>query len=53
MGRRYKQITAEERCEISRLRAAGASIRQVAASLDRAPSTIARELKRNSSGKTR
>ena len=52
MGRQYKQITAEERCEISRLRAGGSSIRQVAASLDRAPSTIARELKRNSSGKT-
>ena len=52
MGRQYKQITAEERCEIACLRAAGASIRKVAASLDRAPSTITRELKRNSSGKT-
>ena len=51
MGRQYKQITVEERCEISRLRSGGSSIRQVAANLDRSPSTIFRELKRNSSGK--
>ncbi len=49
MGNRYTQITIEERCELARLQAAGHSIRQVAAVLDRAPSTIARELKRNSS----
>ena len=49
MGTHYQQLTIEERCEISRLQAAGHSIRQVAASLDRAPSTIARELKRNGS----
>ena len=49
MGNRYTQITIEERCELARLQAAGNSIRQIAASLDRAPSTIARELKRNSS----
>jgi len=52
MGESYVQITIEERCEIARLRAAGHSIRQVAAALDRAPSTIARELKRNSSSKS-
>ncbi len=52
MGREYKQLAVEERCEISRLRSSGCSIRQVAASLDRSPSTITRELKRNSSGKT-
>ena len=46
MGNRYTQITIEERCEIARLQTAGDSIRQIAASLDRAPSTIARELKR-------
>ena len=40
----YTQVTIEERCEIARLRAAGTSIRQVAAGLDRAPSTVAREL---------
>jgi len=52
MGNRYSQISIEERCELARLQAAGTSIRQIAASLDRAPSTIARELKRNSSPTT-
>ncbi len=52
MGNRYTQITIEERCELARLQAAGNSIRQIAASLDRAPSTIARELKRNRSPST-
>ncbi|HWR84247.1 MAG TPA: helix-turn-helix domain-containing protein [Candidatus Deferrimicrobium sp.] len=47
MGQRYDQITIEERCEMARLRAAGRSVRQVAAALDRAPSTVAREMKRN------
>jgi IS30 family transposase len=47
MGRSYAQLSLEERCEISRLQGAGLSIRQIAAALDRAPSTIARELKRN------
>ena len=50
MGLRYTQISIEEQCEIARLRATGASVRQIAASLDRAPSTVARELKRNASG---
>jgi IS30 family transposase len=50
MGQRYDQIGLEERCEIARLRSAGFSIRQIAAALDRSPSTIARELKRNGSG---
>ena len=52
MERHYTQLTVEERCEISRLRSGGSSIRQVATSLDRSPSSISRELKRNSSGKT-
>lgn len=43
----YAQIDIEERCEIARLLAAGRSIRQIAAALDRAPSTVAREIKRN------
>lgn len=47
MGRSYEQLSLEDRCEIARLQAAGHSIRQIAANLDRAPSTIARELKRN------
>src|SRR5262249_28420223 len=33
--------------EVARLQANGASVRQIAAALDRAPSTISRELKRN------
>ena len=41
------QITMEERCEIARLQATGRSVRQIATALDRAPSTVARELKRN------
>ena len=49
MGREYRHVTIEERCEVARLRAAGQSIRQIAASLDRSPSTVARELKRNGS----
>jgi IS30 family transposase len=49
MGKKYSQITIEERCEIARLRATGCSIRQIASALDRAPSTIAREMKRNGS----
>ena len=52
MGNRYSQIAIEERCEVARLQAQGTSIRQIAASLDRAPSTIARELRRNSSPST-
>jgi len=47
MGRRYGQLGIEERCEIARRRGAGQSIRQIAASLDRAASSVARELKRN------
>jgi IS30 family transposase len=47
MGQIYNQIDLEERCEISRLYSSGASIRQIAAAMDRQPSTIAREIKRN------
>src|SRR5438105_6078508 len=47
MGRKYQQLSLENRCEIARLQAAGHSIRQIAAALDRPPSTISRELKRN------
>jgi IS30 family transposase len=48
MGRRYEQLSLEQRCTIARHRQAGKTIRQIAAVMDRAPSTIARELKRNS-----
>jgi transposase, IS30 family len=47
MAKGYHQLTLEERCTIARLREAGQSRRQIAAALDRPPSTIARELKRN------
>jgi IS30 family transposase len=47
MGQSYEQLSLEERCTIARLREAGQSIRQIAAALDRSPSTITRELNRN------
>ena len=47
MGQDYQHISLEERCQIAGLQAQGHSIRQIAAALDRAPSSIARELKRN------
>jgi IS30 family transposase len=47
MGRKYKQLSLEDRCEIARLQADGRSIGQIAAALDRAPSTISREVRRN------
>ncbi len=47
MGRCYSHLTIKDRCEVARRHAAGASSRQIAAALDRAPSTIARELRRN------
>lgn len=47
MGRSYEQLSLEERCEIARLRAEGRSVRQIAAALDRSPSSISRELRRN------
>jgi len=51
MGQRYRHFTLEERCEIARLRAEGCSFRQTAAALDRSPSSISRELKRNEGAK--
>lgn len=48
MGRGYRQFSLEDRIEIARLSTEGRSIRQIAAALDRAPSSVARELKRNS-----
>jgi IS30 family transposase len=47
MGRNYEQLSLEDRCRIAQLSAAGTPIRQIAAALDRPPSTISRELKRN------
>ena len=51
MGQGYRQFSLEERIEIARLSGEGRSIRQIAAALDRAPSSVARELKRNSGAK--
>lgn len=47
MGQKYRQISLEERIEIARLSGEGHSLRAIAAALDRAPSSIAREIKRN------
>ena len=47
MGQNYEQLSLEERCTLCRLSQAGKTIRQIAAAMDRAPSTIMRELKRN------
>ena len=47
MGRSYEQLSLDDRCEIARLSANGSSVRQIAAALDRSPSTVSRELKRN------
>jgi IS30 family transposase len=47
MDRQYDQLSLEDRCAVATLRAEGRSIRQIASALDRAPSTISRELKRN------
>jgi hypothetical protein len=48
MGRCYGQLSLEERVEIYRLHAGGKSQNEIASALDRAPSTISRELRRNS-----
>ena len=47
MGTAYGQLSLEERCTIAQLCKAGQSVRQIAATLDRSPSTVSRELKRN------
>ena len=48
MGSCYGQLSLEERIEIYRLHADGKSQNKIAAALGRAPSTIGRELQRNS-----
>lgn len=47
MGRIYKQLTLDERITIARLLEAGQTIRQIASAMDRATSTVSREIKRN------
>jgi len=51
MGTRYTQLSIEDRRRIACLQEEGRSVRQIAAALDRAPSTIAREIKRNTGRK--
>ena len=48
MGKRYEHLTLEDRCTIARLHADGQSIRKIATALDCSPSTVSRELNRNS-----
>jgi len=48
MEQSYAHLDLEDRCAIARLHQQGCSIRQIAAALDRSPSSISRELKRNS-----
>jgi transposase, IS30 family len=47
-----RYLDREERYELARLREAGLSVRQVAARLGRAPSTVCRELARNADPRT-
>jgi transposase, IS30 family len=47
MGKKYSQLSLEERCKIAELHQVGQSLRQIAAALDRTPSSVSRELKRN------
>ena len=47
MGKHYRHLGLEERCQVAELHKAGCSIQQIAAALDRSPSSISRELKRN------
>jgi IS30 family transposase len=47
MGAQYRQFSLEERCKLAELHQAGQPLRQIAAALDRSPSSVSRELKRN------
>jgi len=51
MARYYVHLTLEDRCSIARLHEGGQSVRQIAATLDRSPSTVSRELTRNRGAK--
>lgn len=48
MGTTYSQLTLNERIELYRLHAGGTALRFIALTLRRSPSTISRELRRNS-----
>ena len=51
MTRSYKQLDILERQRIYFLRKQGFSLRKIAEDLSRSPSTISREVKRNSGGR--
>lgn len=51
MGKTYRQLSLEERCTLARLYGSGQTIRQIAAIMDRPPSTISREIVRNRNAK--
>jgi IS30 family transposase len=48
MGRKYRQLSLDERIEIYRLHAAGRSCRRIAEAIGRHHTTVSRELDRNS-----
>lgn len=47
MGKKYKQLSMEERCRISILQKEGYSLQKIATTLARSASTISREIRRN------
>ncbi len=47
MGKKYSQLSLDERYTLAFMQKQGHSIRKIATTLDRSPSTLARELKRN------
>ena len=48
MGQKYEQLSVNERVELYRMHKEGRSMRAIAAALGRTPSTVSRELARNS-----
>ena len=48
MGKQYNQLSVDERCEIFRLHAGGASLRGIGRQLGRSAATVSREIRRNS-----
>ncbi len=51
MAKGYRHLSYEERGQIHALKRRGDSIRAIARQLDRSPSTISREVQRNSGGR--
>lgn len=47
MGNKYSQLSLEERCSIACRHSSGQTNQEIASALDRSPSTISRELRRN------